>query len=47
MRLKVEDEIDGILTSVYEDSIPLDELPEGKLWKEEFERWYDLDYHGE
>lgn len=47
MRLKVEDEIDGVLTSVYKDSVPFSELPEGKLWTEEFERWYDPDYHGE
>lgn len=47
MGLEVEDEIDGALTSVYKNSIPLSELPEGKLWTEEFEHWYDLDYHGE
>lgn len=47
MCLKVKDEIDGELTTVYEDEIPLGELPEGELWTEEVERWYDLDYHGE
>lgn len=45
--LKAEDEVDGALTTVYEEKIPFGELPEGELWTEEFERWSDLDYHGE
>lgn len=46
MRLEVKDELDGVLTVVYEEEIPFGDLPEGKLWTEEFERWFDLDYHG-
>lgn len=47
MHLKVEDEVDGVLTTVYEEKIPFGELPEGELWTEEFQRWHDLDYPGE
>lgn len=47
MHLKVEDEVDGVLITVYEEKIPFGELPKGELWTEEFERWENPDYHGE